>query len=101
MVLQQFLTSNNKRLVETQVETLAQKSQDIESGIKNGLFEASNLDELKAEMISLKQSIIELDAAHESTLKILSILTGHEINATDKLMNYDPDITPDNLLKTP
>ncbi|MEL6557099.1 MAG: TolC family protein [Bacteroidota bacterium] len=79
-------------LLKAQLSQSELTRQDIEAGIKRmegsvkfGTVLKSNLDILKAELISLDQRILDQEASMESYLKMLSLFTGKEIVAKDQL----------------
>ena len=58
---------------------LTDRIKSIESGVKNGVTLASNLDALKAEVIKIDQQKIEIKYSRIAAYKMLSELTGETI----------------------
>ncbi len=96
-----MFTKNNKQVIETQISTLNEKAKVIESGIKNGILEPYNLDIITAEIIGLKQNITEMETGMEASLKVLSILTGKEINSAENFVLKDTELALNNDLNRP
>ncbi len=96
-----LFTKNNKQVIETQVATLNEKAKVIESGIKNGILEPYNLDIITAEIIGLKQNITEMETGIEASLKVLSILTGKEINSAENFELTNTELALNNDLNRP
>ena len=74
-----------KVLVE-QKEVLTEKLKIAESGVKNGVLEKSAPLVLKAEILNIEQKEIELDAARNAALNMLSIITGKPILENTELI---------------
>lgn len=96
-----FLAKQSISVIETQVEVLEERIKTVESGVKNGVTEKSNLDALMAEKISAGQQISEFESGYEATLKVLSILTGKGINASVKLIQGEPELQASGPLSRP
>ena len=79
-VAQAFFTSlvvdQQKAVIEAQIKTLNERLKLIESGIKNGVLENSAALVVQAEILSMTQNTVQLDAAKSASAQMLSILTG-------------------------
>jgi len=88
-VAQAFFTSliaeQQKTVIHAQIKTINERLRMVESGIKNGVLEKSDALVLQAEILNLEQSIIELDAAKNAAMQMLSILTGAHFSQNTKL----------------
>ncbi len=74
-----LLLQENKQSILLLQNELNEKLKSIESAVKNGVMQSSSRDNLKAELIKIKQHIYELDLGLESTIKSLNVLTGMQI----------------------
>ncbi len=77
-----------KEVLGLQKKTLQEKLKMVESGIKNQIMEKSSALALRAEILNLEQSELQLDATKETATQILSILTGKTVNK-DSQFNYN------------
>ncbi len=96
-----LLSKKSKKIYEAQVEVIREKQKLLESGIKNGVIEQSNLDILLAEEQQIIQNILEVEAGYGASLKVLSILTGTSIGETTKLKTTENRLDATNGLKRP
>ncbi|HPF52531.1 MAG TPA: TolC family protein [Draconibacterium sp.] len=74
-------------VIEAQKKVLEEKLSSVESGVKNGMVEKSSALVIKAEILNLDQSQIQLQAGKSSVVKMLSVMTGKDISENSKL-NY-------------
>ncbi|WP_372775141.1 TolC family protein [Mangrovibacterium sp.] len=79
-----FLIQQNLDLLAKKQETLEAQKQQMEGALNNGAILQSDLDQLLAELIKVKQQQLELSSSLETTLSALAILTGKE---TASLLN--------------
>ncbi len=81
-VAQAFFTAliveQQKTVIQAQIKTVNERLKMVESGIKNGVMEKSAALVLQAEILNLEQNQVELDAAKNASLQMLSILTGEK-----------------------
>jgi outer membrane protein TolC len=75
-----LLLQQNIELLEVSKQTIARKLADIESGVKNGMINENNADNLKSEIIKTEQKIIEVKSAASASIQMLKELTGIEMN---------------------
>jgi outer membrane protein TolC len=75
---------NNKTLLLLK-KNLDAKLKDVNSGVENGLILPSNADILRAEIIKLEQSIIEIEIGMNASKDILNEYTGLTLSETTKL----------------
>jgi outer membrane protein TolC len=87
-----FLAKQSVEVIKTQIAVLDERIKTAQSGLKNGVAEKSNLDILMAEKISAEQQITEMESGYETTLKVLSILTGKEITTDTRLVQDEPKL---------
>ena len=74
-----LLLQENKRTILLLQDELNEKLKSIESAVRNGIMQASNRDNLKAELIKIAQNLFELELGLESAIKSLNVLTGMQI----------------------
>ena len=75
-------------VINAQKKTLIEKLISVESAIRNGMAEKSTALEIKAEILNLEQQKIQLEAAKNTAIKMLSVLTGQTINE-DAVMKFN------------
>jgi outer membrane protein TolC len=80
-----------------QKKVLSEKLKLAQSGVKNGMIEKSTALVLKAEIITIQQNEIRLEAGRNSALKMLSILTGKPdvLNTKFVFVESKPNFTQD------
>jgi outer membrane protein TolC len=86
-----LLFRENKRLLEVVKGTLEKRLKTIESGVKNGILQESDLENLKIEILKNQQQIDELSISFSAFINILSELTGKTLN--DSLAVEMPEIS--------
>ena len=96
-----LMAKQNKAILETQQSVLDEKIKAVESGVNNGVVEASNLDALQAEKLSTGQAILEAETGYSVSLKMLSILTGKNIDESVKLMESTVEPAVNGILSRP
>ncbi len=74
-----LILKKNKELLEISKKDISLKLQKIESGVKNGVVNESNADNLKAEIIKIEQKIIEIQSTEKASIEMLKELCGIEI----------------------
>ncbi len=75
-----------------QIKMIEERLKVIESGIRNGVTEASAALVLKAEILNLEQQIIQIHAAKSASVDMLSILTGKNIKESSTFIYTIPDV---------
>jgi outer membrane protein TolC len=75
-----LVINENIKLLNSVKSTLEQRFKSVESAVNNGILQQNDLDILKIEFLKNKQQIHELETGYEYGLKILSELTGSNIN---------------------
>jgi len=84
-VAQAFFTAlivdQQKAVLLAQIETLNERLKLLESGIENGVVEKSAALVIKAETLNLKQNIVQLDAAKNASVQMLSILVENDFSS--------------------
>ncbi len=89
-----FLIQQNLELLVKKQETLDSRKSRMETAEEQGMLLASELDQILAEQIKVKQQQIELQSNRETVLSALSILTGKQL---DDLQNLTIESTEFNL----
>ena len=104
-VAQAFYTAlvveKQSEVVHAQKKVLSEKLASVESAIRNGMAEKTSALEIKAELLNLEQHKIQLVAAKNSAMQMLSILTGKTINQDVNLVFNEKPILPGETLSRP
>jgi outer membrane protein TolC len=104
-VAQAFFTAmvvkKQAEVVKAQIKVLSEKLISVESAIRNGMTEKSTSLEIRAEILNLEQQKIQLDAANLAAIRMLSILTGENINEDATLIYNDQPALPGETLSRP
>jgi outer membrane protein TolC len=85
-----LMLKKNNELLEITKKDISLKLQKIESGVKNGMINESNADNLKAEIIKIDQKMIEIQSTEKANIEILKELTG--INISNNSVFINPEI---------
>lgn len=80
-----FYLQQNLYLLEKKQQTLESRKHQMQSAFSHGALLASELDQVLAELIKVKQQQVELQTSRTSALAALAILTGKEIGDLEKL----------------
>lgn len=80
-----LISEGQKTVVQAQITSISERLKMVESGIRNGLMEKTDELVLRAELLNLQQNTVELDAAKNAALQMLSILTGTQFSKNQKL----------------
>jgi len=76
-----LLLARQKELLNTYLEIIEKQISSMQSGINNGVIIKSDIDILTSEKINIEQELAENEIRKTSFIKILSILTGLEIDS--------------------
>jgi outer membrane protein TolC len=76
-----LLLAKQKELLDTYLEIIEKQISSMQSGINNGVILKSDIDILTSEKINIEQELAENEIRKTSFIKILSILTGLEIDS--------------------
>jgi outer membrane protein TolC len=76
-----LLLAKQKELLDTYLEIIEKQISSMQSGINNGVIIKSDIDILTSEKINIEQELTENEIRKTSFIKILSILTGLEIDS--------------------
>ena len=74
------LLDKNAIILNLHKSTLEERQKTLESGVRNGTILASNLDILKAEILQVEQSLIELVISKEAAMAILREYTAIDLD---------------------
>ena len=85
-----LILQQNIDLLEVSKKDIQKKLLKVESGVKNGVVNESNADNLNAEIIKIDQKIIEIKASKSANVEMLKELCGIEI--TDNSILLLPEI---------
>lgn len=89
-----FLIQQNLALLERKLETLTAREAQMMSAVKNGMRLESDLDQIRAEQIKVKQQQLELESQRETVVAALAILTGKQPDDLQQLEieSQQPDL---------
>ena len=76
-----LLLAKQKELLDTYLEIIEKQISSMQSGIINGVIIKSDIDILTSEKINIEQELAENEIRKTSFIKVLSILTGLEIDS--------------------
>ncbi|GET26452.1 transporter [Prolixibacter sp. NT017] len=71
-----ILMQKSHKVLELKKENISERLRVLESGLKNGMVQARNVETLRAEKILTDQQIEEVDAKRMAAVKSLAVLTG-------------------------
>ncbi len=95
-VAQAFFTvlamEQQEEVLEAQKEVLKEKLKVVQSGIRNQTAEKSAALSIEAEILNLEQNELQLESGKSTALKMLSILTGNEIESVSALESQPSDV---------
>ena len=77
-----LLLAKQKELLDTYLEIIEKQISSMQSGINNGVIIKSDIDILTSEKINIQQELAENEIRKTSFIKVLSNLTGLEIDTT-------------------
>ena len=81
-----MLIDRQKELLNNYLELIRKKISSMQSALNNGVILKSDIDVLASEKIKTEQQLNEIQATKTSLLKVLSDLTGEEIDATTEFI---------------
>ncbi len=81
-----LLLNRKKELLNNYLELISKRIVSLQSALINGIITKSDIDVLTSEKINLKQQLSENETLKGSLLKILSSLTGSEIDSSTELI---------------
>ncbi|MGQ7868598.1 TolC family protein [Sunxiuqinia sp. sy24] len=96
-----FLIQQNRTLLAKKQETLAARESQMLSAVKNGMRLESDLDQIRAEQVKVKQQQLELQSQHETVVASLAILTGKQPNDLQQLEIEPQQLDPSQSLNRP
>ncbi len=96
-----FLIQKNLDLLAKKEETLKARIEQLQVAVEQGTLLASELDQLLAEQVKVKQQQLELETQRETALATLAILTGKEVGALSNLEMESSEFSADRSLSRP
>ena len=96
-----LLIDRQKELLNNYLEIIKKKISSMQSAVNNGVIIKSDVDVLTSEMINLEQQLAENEIRKTSLIKILSDLTGTEIDASTVFIVPSQTSEPSNELLRP
>ena len=86
-----LLLNRQKELLRSYHELITKRMASVNSALGSGMILKSDLDVLASEKIKLEQQLSEIDVRKASLLKILSGLTGSDIDASTEFILPSPE----------
>ena len=96
-----LLLARQKELLDNYLEIIKKRIASMQSAINNGYIIKTDADILTSEKIRIEQQLAENEIKKTSFLKILSDLTGKEIDGSTELIQPSLSDGPSNELKRP
>lgn len=89
-----FLIQQNLALLGRKLETLTAREVQMFSAVENGMRLESDLDQIRAEQVKVKQQQLELQSQRETVVAALAILTGKQADDLQQLEieSQQPDL---------
>jgi outer membrane protein TolC len=81
-----LLLDRQKELLDNYLGLIDKRIVSLQSALKNGIVARSDIDVMTSEKIKISQQFSEIDIQKRALLKILSSLTGSEIDASAELV---------------
>lgn len=81
-----LLLNRQKELLGNYLELINKRISAVESGIRNGVLQKTDIDVISSEKLKLEQQLAENRLRRTALLKILSEITGSEINESSNLV---------------
>lgn len=96
-----LLLNENKKIIQLLQHELNEKLKSITSAVSNGVMQASNRDNLMAELIKIEQSIEEIELGIDISTHSLSVLTGMQLNPGVIFEHPPMRVKPDHEINRP
>lgn len=96
-----FLIQENLKILEKKIETLTERKSQLESAVNNGMKLASELDQLLAEILTTRQTVIQLKSNRDAVMYGLAILTGKTTEQFGNLVLPESQGIPDDKVSRP
>ena len=96
-----LLLSRQKDLLNNYLEIIKKRIASIQSGINNGVIAKTDADVLTSEKIKIEQQLTENEIRKTSFIKILSYLTGNEIDTATEFIPPSQSVILSNELSRP
>jgi Outer membrane protein len=84
LYFQSLTLQENKHILELKKQMLDERISAITSAVKNGMVLPNDLDNLKSEQLLTEQQLTEVAAGQQTTVDLLTIITGKSISAESK-----------------
>ena len=96
-----LILQKNEELMSLMLNDIEQKQLTVESGVKNGVLLISDLNVLQAEKRKIKQNITQLINQRLAAIRILSEITGMDLDSYVKLVIPDYELNGKTEFKRP
>lgn len=93
---QGLILQENLKIVQLKAEQLDARLKVIDSSVKNGVGQANDLDNLKAERIMADQQRIEIQSGKKNIIDLLSLITGQNLAKETTLIQPLSEHTAEN-----
>jgi len=90
-----LLLKKNREVLQLALETIKAKRKNLEAGVRHGAVLEKDLNVLKAELLKLRQNILELENGISTSLAVLSEFTGEEYDLQTTFMLPQPEVEYD------
>jgi len=87
-----LILQKNEELMNVMLNDIDQKQLTVESGVKNGVLLPSDLSVLMAEKLKVKQNIAQMMNQRLAAIRILSEITGMDLDSDVKLVFSDYEL---------
>ncbi len=96
-----LLLARQKELLDNYIEIIKKRISSMQSAINNGVIIKTDADVLTSEKIKIEQQLAENEIRKTSFLKILSDLTGKEIDGSTEFLQPSESVVPSDELTRP
>jgi len=96
-----LILQKNEELMSLMLNDIEQRQLTVESGVKNGVLLSSDLNVLQAEKLKIKQSITQLINQRLAAIRILSEITGMDLDSYVILVIPDYELNGKTEFKRP
>lgn len=79
-----LLLQENRKVIELMKQNISERKKVLKSSVDNGVVNASELDNLEAELIKIEQQLIEIDSKNMQVKNALTELSCQNINSSSK-----------------
>ncbi|MCF8358237.1 MAG: TolC family protein [Prolixibacteraceae bacterium] len=96
-----LLVDQNQNILEVQIEVLNNQYQRLLSAFGNGVARKKDCDKLKAEILMMKQKLLDVKSKRKALADVLSVVTGRNLNSDVELVLPDVSVKDNNTMARP